>query len=262
MKRGGKIAICLAGGLALNAGLRAEDAVPSGNPYASIVARNVFSLNPPVPVVAPTPVTEPPPKITPNGIMAVFGHWEVLFKVSELNKGQPAKDEYYKLSEGQRKDDIEVTHINAKAGVITFNNHGTVQELPLANEPVSAPPTISPTLAANIPFPRIPPSGNNEGNRPGGPGISGVNPGGPGGGNLNAGLNNNNINLQNLSSASRSYSGTQLDMSPEEQAIMIEVNREATKQQVLEGTMPPLPPTPVTPADATGLGGAPLVAPQ
>ena len=46
MKRLGKIAVCLVGGLVLTAGARAADAVSTDNPYGPIVVRNVFGLNP------------------------------------------------------------------------------------------------------------------------------------------------------------------------------------------------------------------------
>lgn len=138
MKRVGKFCICLAGGLALNAGLRAADLVSPDNPYAPIVTRNVFDINPPPPVDPATLNAEPPPKITPNGTMSVFGRVQVLFKVSIPAKpGQPAKDESYMLGEGQAQDDIEVTKIYEKAGLVTFNNHGTVQQLALVSASAS-----------------------------------------------------------------------------------------------------------------------------
>ena len=161
MKRLGKIVVCLASGLVLNAGTRANDSVLPNNPYAPIVVRNIFSLNPvPTNDVNATPV-EPPPKITPNGIMTIFGHLQVLFKVAGTAKpGQPAKDESYILSEGQRQDEIEVTQIDEKASLVTFNNHGTVQELllvkanpPPVNTPMAAPGGVVP--GQNFPTPRF-----------------------------------------------------------------------------------------------------------
>src|ERR1700685_3715943 len=142
MKHGGKIAVCLASWLVLNAALHAEDAVLPGNPYAPVIERNIFGLNPPTPInISPV---EPPVKITPNGIMSIFGRLQVLFKVSNPPRpGKPASDESYILSEGQRQDEIEVKHIDEKAGVVTFDNHGIVQELPL---------TKSPTLAMSEPI--------------------------------------------------------------------------------------------------------------
>jgi hypothetical protein len=105
-------------------------AATAGNPYQPIVTRNIFGLVP-IPVHNPAddvPVN-PPPKITPNGIMTLFGKLQVLFKVAGM--GQPPKEESYVMGEGERQDDIEVQKIDEQAATITFNNHGTVQELAL-----------------------------------------------------------------------------------------------------------------------------------
>ena len=181
MKRLGKIVVCLASGLVLNAGTRADDGVLPNNPYAPIVVRNIFALNPPPPVDA-APPGDPPPKITPNGIMSIFGKLQVLFKVAGTPKpGQPAKDEFYILSEGQRQDEIEVTHIDEKASLVTFNNHGTVQELPLVK--ANPPPVSTPMPAQGGPVPtqnfRAPNGENNSripsrlgGGPAGGPGAA------------------------------------------------------------------------------------------
>jgi len=172
MKRVGKLCLCLAGGLALHAGLRAADPVSSGNPYAPIATRNVFDIKPP-PLVDPNQApAEPPPKITPNGITSNLGHLRVLFKVAVPAKpGQPAKDQCYILSEGQAQDDIEVTKINEAAGLVTFNNHGTSQELPLAIATASGPSAPAPSGPGpagpprpNFPMPGIAPGGGNGGN--------------------------------------------------------------------------------------------------
>jgi hypothetical protein len=168
MKRVGKIAICLAGGLALCAGARAAGALPAGNPYEAIILRNVFGLNPP-PTNAPTnPEDALLPKITPNGIMSIFGQLQVLFKVAPKPGVKDAKEESYVLSEGQAQDEIEVVRIDEKAASVTFNNHGTVQELPLANAP-----------KLNLPV-----SGGGGGGPGGGgsPHFTGPRGGGPGGG--------------------------------------------------------------------------------
>ena len=151
MKRLGKIVVCLASGLVLNAGTRADDGVLPNNPYAPIVVRNIFGLNPPMPAEAGPPA-EPPPKITLNGIMSILGRLQALYKVAGTPKpGQPAKDESYILSEGQRQDEIEVTHIDEKASLVTFNNHGTVQELLLVK--ANPPPVSTPMPAQGGPVP-------------------------------------------------------------------------------------------------------------
>src|SRR5258708_8598472 len=100
MKLAEIIVICFACVLALSVGVRAEYALSPDNPYASVVPRSVFGLNPPE-IPAPADVS-PPEKITPNGIMTIFGNRQVLFKVAGTARpGQPAKDQFYILSEGQ-----------------------------------------------------------------------------------------------------------------------------------------------------------------
>ena len=143
MNRLGKIAVGLATGLALNAGLRAaapvsaNAPVPSGNlsqenPYLAIATRNIFGLNPPAPPAPPEDPTKDLPKITPTGIMGVFGKLQVLFKVAPVGKAAPgAKEESYILSQGQMQDEITVVNIDEKNGLVTFDNHGTTQQLPL-----------------------------------------------------------------------------------------------------------------------------------
>ena len=147
--------------------VRATDVAAVGNPYVSVVARNIFGLLP-IPTNNPAdqaaPPVEPPPKITPNGIMTIFGNLQVLFKVAtKPPPGQPPKDDSYVLTEGERQDEIEVVKIDGKAGMVTFNNHGTIQELPLVPgtattgaAPAGAPPGGHP----GFPLPRSrPPSG-------------------------------------------------------------------------------------------------------
>ncbi len=148
----GKIVVCLASVLVLNASTRADDDVLPNNPYAPIVVRNVFGLNP-APTNDPTATpAEPPPKITLNGIMSILGRLQALYKVAGTAKaGQPPKDESYILGEGQRQDEIEVIQIDEKANLVTFNNHGTVQEIPLAKANASAGST--PTSAQGRPGP-------------------------------------------------------------------------------------------------------------
>jgi hypothetical protein len=183
-----KITVCVASGLLLNVSLRAGS-VPTDNPYGTIVARNVFGLNPPGPA-APVVEGDPPPKITPNGIMSIFGQLQVLFKVAPKPNQPGAKEESYVLSEGQQQDDIEVTHIDEKAGLITFNNHGTVQEIPLANTPASGP--TAPAGTPSVPNFPMPNGGNIPSRFGGGRPFGG--PGGRLGGQGRADNPNNGLN--------------------------------------------------------------------
>src|SRR5664279_524336 len=158
MNRSGKITICLLSGLALTVGVRADDVVLPGDPYAIVVARNIFGLNPPPPPNANPQDPNPPPKITPNGIMTILGNLQVLFKVAGTPKpgGPPPADESYILSEGQGQDDIEVVKIDEKNSIVTFNNHGETQTLPLVTTLPSSTPAAAPAGPG--------------GGRPGGPG--------------------------------------------------------------------------------------------
>ena len=240
MKRVVKIAVCLAGGLALNAGLHAGDVLPSNNPYGPIVARNIFHLSPPQSAADAAADANPPPKITPTGIMTIFGTRQALFTVEGVSKpGQPGKNESYILSQGQRQDDIEVTRIDEKNGVVTFNNHGTVQEIPLVKPPANAMPTLAAPVTA--------PSDNRGGNSP-------------------RFGNRRNRNYSDNSNGTDSTSNlrgiptrgvgsgqqSQQTLTPEAQVISMEVNRQLTADQVRKGQMPPLPPTSLTPPDAPG----------
>ena len=128
------MATLLAPALCAHADLAVNDA-----PYSPIIARNIFGLLP-IPTNAPvdpnaTPAT-PPPKIVPNGLMSLFGVPQALFKVSYPPAGgQPAHDESYMLAQGESQDNIEVTKIDMANAVVSFNNNGTMQDIPLAAAP-------------------------------------------------------------------------------------------------------------------------------
>jgi hypothetical protein len=271
MNRFGKLAVCLAGGLALNAGLRAAEPAPASNPlpdnpYGAIATRNIFGLIPPAPPENPTNELEKQlPKITPTGIMGVFGNEQVLFKVAAAaaaKPGPPAKDEYYILSEGQRQDDIEVLKIDDKKSLVTFDNHGFTQELPLANTSASG-GSGGPAAAAS-------PGGMNPGmapRPPGGGGMTGPGgftrfggaPAGDNGGmaNSNPGFNggpgnpndsmNNGMNFGSSASPNRNYQPMQDNppTSAESQIIQMEYNR-AVAQQKGDPQAFLIPPTPIT----------------
>jgi hypothetical protein len=236
MKRLGKIAMVLAGGLVwLNTGLYADNRVSANNPFEPIAVRNIFGLNPPQ---APAPVdTSPPATITPNGIMTIFGGTpQVLFKVAVPPRPpEPATDKSYILSEGQRQDDIEVTHIDKKGGIVTFNNHGVVQEIPL----VKAPPISTPTpVVMNSAFtaPGAAPGGF------GGPGGGMGGPSAPGGGNYPRFGNNPGPNGGPGGNVGNPGGPPRQQISPEEQMILIAAQH-AQAQQAGDPIAKIFPPT-------------------
>lgn len=254
MTRTSRIAICLAGGLTLSVGLRADDVVLPANPYTQIIARNIFDLNPPPPPVDPNlKSADPLPKIIPNGTMTIFGVRQVLFHA--LFKGRPGKpdaNQSYILAEGQRQDDIEVVKIDDKAGLITFDNHGDTEELPLADVPSS-------TTAGAEANSSGPNNGNSFGGQRGGFNsgnggtYAGRNFGGPRSG-FNSGNNYNNGFNNGVNMQSAQMRGTdprqQPAISTEAQMIMIEAQR-MKYQQDGDPTARIMPTTPLT-SEATG----------
>jgi hypothetical protein len=165
MKQSKKVAICLAGGLALSASARAVTPDAQGNPYQGIVERNVFALKAPPDPSTLKPEEPEPPKIVPQGIMSMFGKQQVLFKtmMPSAKAGAPPQDTSMILSVGQREGEIEVVAIDESAGTITFNNHGKVQTLSLENDgpksptgpPVAQFPGISAPGAPGVPAPAV-----------------------------------------------------------------------------------------------------------
>ncbi len=244
------------------------------NPYAPIVSRNIFGLVP-IPTnnpadQAPPPI--PPPKITPNGIMTLFGKLQVLFKVANPPKpGQPPKDDAYVLGVGERQDEIEVQKIDEPSATITFNNHGTVQELPLVAGTASgagaapamptfnfAPPPVAipaPAVGGGGLIPAM--GGGGRFGRARSPGSADFGGGSPSGGSPT-------INFPGFVGSSTSSSSSRfstmptqqegISMSPEELIINIERQR-AKMLDEKNSAAAIMPPTPLTSA-VTGEGGS------
>lgn len=252
-----------------SAGAAVNDDTSAENPYTPIVVRNVFGLLP-IPVHNPAddaPVT-PPPKITPTGIMTIFGKTQALFKVAGVAKpGQPPKDESYVMVEGERQDDIEVQKIDEPAATITFNNHGTIQALPLvAGTASNGGPAPAPAgKFSPAPAPAVAPAAGGSpttvgfGGRFGrgartAPGAGSPGTGGaPGfGGAPGSGFSGGSVNNNGIYSPPAVPAGDQ--MTAEQRIILIEAQRQKYQQ---EGNPIAnlLPPTPLT-QQAAGQGGS------
>lgn len=152
MSHFGKITLCSVIGICFVA--RAEDVGPAYNPYSEIADRNVFSLSqpsPPAPFLSPT---ESPPKIMPDGIITIFGRPQVLFKVVSLQNspGTRTSETSCVLSAGEQQDGVKVLQIDTVSGVVTFDNHGVIQKIPLVNFSVTATGTKPPPTPAQILF--------------------------------------------------------------------------------------------------------------
>jgi hypothetical protein len=242
------------------------------NPYAPIVARNIFGLVP-IPTNNPAdagPPPIPPPKITPNGIMTLFGKLQVLFKVANPPKpGQPPKEDSYVLGVGERQDEIEVQKIDEPAATITFNNHGTIQELPLVAGTASgagaapamptfnfAPPPVAipaPAAGGSGLMPTM--GGGGRFGRARSPGSAGFGGGTPSGG--SPAINFPGFGNSSSRSSASATAETQPAATPEEQILRMERQR-ATFLDQGNPAAAIIPPTPLT-GSVTGEGetGAP-----
>jgi hypothetical protein len=183
---------------------------------------------------------------------------------------EPAKEQSFILSPGEREGQIEVVEIDDKLGSIKFNNYGTVQTLSLEKDGAKLPNT--PPSAVPVPgaVGFVPPPVALPGTSP--------NPafGSPNGGGLKT-IPTRSLRLPQNGSTGAPYTGASMpsygiaqpmatgqqtshqqpQMSREEQLILMEVERERTRPHVQTGDLPPLPPTELTPPGAPGIPPAP-----
>src|SRR5512142_2768606 len=119
MKHGGKMLGIVAASLAACIAATATTTDGSGNPYQSIVIRNVFGLKPPPPPPDPEANKPPPPKIFLTGITTLQGIKRALLKTTPPPKpGEPAREQSLTLKEGEREGEIEVLEIDATARTV------------------------------------------------------------------------------------------------------------------------------------------------
>ncbi len=250
--------------IGLSAGTRAAMNDSAGiNPYAAIADRNVFDLKPP-PVIEnkPPPPQAPPSTIKLTGITTLFGLKQACVAVSEAAPPgkPPPKPKYYTMTEGQRQGGLEVVAIDVKGQTVKIINDGSPFDLifeksktPAGPVPGGMPPPGPGGRVFQAPVPTYAP--------PGAPVMPNyANPGRPGGnGANNNGMNNNNAANAAYNQVARPMR-TEQQISPDEQIIMMELERERTRESVANGTLPPIPNTPLT-EEITGGGGGPPPAP-
>jgi hypothetical protein len=249
------------------AGANAVTPDSSPNQYGSITNRNLFALNPAPPppkVEQPAPVL---PKLTLNGITTILGRNLAIMKALFPGKpGEPAREQSYILSEGQRDGDIEVLEVDEQAGSVTVNNFGTVMTITFDKEsvkPVTPAPGVQSNPAGAIPG-RTPaanpptPTGNfNTGKRPfpmRNPASTGLIP--------SPITNTGNATLLPSvtpplpTNAQPQAAAQERLMTPEEQIALRELEREAAREHLENGALPGAPasaPPPVPAPPATEL---------
>jgi hypothetical protein len=254
--------LCVIGSVLLTGNLRAATA-DSANPYAdTIVGRNVFSLKDPPPPPKPEDLVkkDPPPTIELQGLTTILGRRQVLFKVKLPAKpGQAAKEESFVLTEGERQGEIEVLEIDENAGVVKFNNHGTVEPKNMKDHVAKAP--AAPPVA--MPQPGVPPPAIPALPRP----TAAVNPAQPAnssvatfGGSSDRITPTRTLRTTSASLGSAPFgaygagqttpaSQSGRPLTPDEQVVMLEAMREANKDNP---RFPPIPPTALNPNPSSG----------
>ena len=271
MKSGAKTVVCVLGSLAVTAAAHAivnDGGADNGNPYRVIIERNVFDLKGPPPPVSIVPTNAPPPNVKLTGISSILGKKQALFMVQKL--GIPGKspntDVPYIITEGERQDTVEVLEINEKAATVKIKNDGTVSVLTF--EKLNLPSTPGMGVPPGLPGP----------GGPGGPGggvprmpnyvmpaqpapinQQAANYGNAGGYNPSiANAVNNNNGLTTIPTRTlRTSPDTQAQeqqLSPEQAAVLAELQREVASQAPA-GSLPPFPPPPPSIQNLQNPGG-------
>ncbi len=245
--------VCILGALLVCVAAKATVPDFSRNPYQGIAERNVFGLKP-APVDS-KPLPPPPPalKIILSGITTILPRPLALLKAQmPARPPEPAKEESYILTAGQRDGEIEVIEINAEEGSVKVRNSGIVTVLTLdkdgaklpATLPPASPLAVAPTNAVGYAAPASTPS----------PSLSSV-PGAPSTGMKAIPIRNVRLPVPAAGPADAAASPAQpqppvlpqsaAQLSPEEeQAIMAELERERARQQTNNGQLPPQAPEP------------------
>lgn len=254
-------------------GTRADDGLPpASNPYLGISERNIFHLNPPPAPPDPVAAKLPPPKLFLTGICTLGGVKRALLKAAAQPgaKGPDAgKEQSYTIVEGTRADGIDVMEIDERAGTVKVRFENEVSTLNFKDNAVAtanpvnpapgAPPAGAPGFSPGrpvVPGP-VPPgargftpgmTGMGAGANPpaamnslGGtsaPGIGGGMPGAMGA--FAGGPGTTGPVMPGIPSAT----ATTPAMTAEEQAVLIELNRETLK--ATDPGAPPFPPTLLT----------------
>jgi len=108
----------------------------NSNPYAIIIDRNVFRLNPPPPPASADKKPAELPKVYLNGIVRVGDDVRVLFSIPPKDaKGQTS---YFKLAPGERDDVLELVRIHPDQQEVDVLVSGTAMTLSLLSNSLAS----------------------------------------------------------------------------------------------------------------------------
>ncbi|HWQ92458.1 MAG TPA: hypothetical protein VN673_12370 [Clostridia bacterium] len=131
MRRAKTVTILVAGAL-FGGNLLAYVPETRRDAYEAIPERNLFGLKPAAKPAAPQETAEPAlPKMVLTGITTILGNKRALLKaVPPGNKpGEQSKERSFILTEGQQEDFVEVIQINEDQGSVTLRNSGAIMTL-------------------------------------------------------------------------------------------------------------------------------------
>jgi hypothetical protein len=229
------------------------------NPYLVVVERNAFDLKPIAPPPDPNiPPPQPPTKISLQGITVLFGKKQVLLKIPEPPEpGKPAaaKERSLIMEEGERRGVLEVVKIDPDAREVEFKDSGNSVKLKLADfvakTPAAPPGAVPPPgipMVPGIPRPGMPTAFPNLPPMPQ-PTPAAASPVPTSGVSTPGQVTYPTRTLRTTPSigmpvTANAPSPAPPQLTPEEQIILMEVERERNKNNP---NYPPLPPTELTP---------------
>lgn len=242
--------------LAVN-GSQASLPAPAENPWSVIVTRNVFALKEePKPTTgAETNAPPPPSNVELLGIATIFGKQRVYLRTIEVGKPTATPPETFTLSiDEPMRNDVELVDVDEKGGIVKIKNRGVAQTINFKDNAAKS------VAVAAAPAPGAPGA---PGAAPGAAPASGIPmPKGAQGTRVEEAINRLR-NLQRPVRATDGQSSTAMQppgmysgqaaaqpaaqptpaLSADEQMVMMEVERERTRDLVEQGKAPPLPPT-------------------
>lgn len=215
------------------------------------------------------PAQTSPPEITLNGLTTILGDKLAMFRTSG-----PEGEKSYLIAEGEQQDGIAVLSVNVQTGVVKVNNHGLVQTISICSTPalVSSAAGAASGAAAAKPGGKSPgamsvanlpaPAGETQPSAGDTASPSGVvlatggshSDGSASGNSQTGGSQTGGSQQAGGSPSAASGSGNITDYAVQgyhwwiQEAQKVEQARSATAQQVLDGSIPPYPLTPLTPA--------------
>jgi len=119
-----------------NSSSTSDVAGDNSNPYAIIVDRNIFRLNPPPPPPVPEEKPKELPKVYLNGILKIGDDVRVLFSIPSKDAKTPTS--YFKLAPGEKDGDLELVKIHPDQQYVDVLVSGTAMTLSMLSNTLAS----------------------------------------------------------------------------------------------------------------------------